>query len=239
MKPPSVQFRVEKGLFLRWIKGGINTTRPLRVGWCIEIISRDLIEMPQMSAHKWLDFSSFSSQTDGASNPLPAGPGVGSPNLLSMTQICQFIFSGPFVKWDLHSTARCSHKRHYGLITSRSCAGDKCALFPLHSAVHSHWGQICYILLQNHTRFSLAAQRGRKPTRGSRKGCSVYGLGFRVRHARDCLLLIRSGGKWALNLRRSASSESRDAASAYNSATATRSWWIKMRNHGWIRAFTL
>lgn len=36
----------------------------------------------------------------------------------SMTQICQFIFSGPFVKWDLYSTTRCSHKRHYGSITS-------------------------------------------------------------------------------------------------------------------------
>ncbi len=134
----------------------INTTWPQDVGRGIGIISWDIIEMPWMSAHRWLGFSSVSSQTDGGSGPLPAGLRVGSPTLHFMTQICQFIFSGPFVKWDLHSTARCSHKRYYGSITSQSHFGDKCALFPLHSAVEPVRPDTLYIASKPHQIFLAA-----------------------------------------------------------------------------------
>lgn len=140
----------------------INTTWPQDVGRGIEIISWDIIEIPGISAHRWLGFSSFSGLTDGGSSPSQTGLWVGSPTLLFMTQICQFIFSGPFVKWDLHSTARCSHKRHYGSITSQSHFGDKCALFPLHSAVRPVRPDTLYIASKPHQIF-LAAQHRQKP----------------------------------------------------------------------------
>lgn len=130
----------------------INTTRPEDVGKGMEIINGDIIEMPWMSADKWLGFSTFSSQTEGASKPPPAGTRISSPTLHFMTQICQFILSGPFVKWDLHSSAKCSHNRHYGSITSQSRFGERALFF--HCTVWwSQRAQIHYILPQNHTRF--------------------------------------------------------------------------------------
>lgn len=143
----------------------IHTTWPQDVGRGIEIISWDIIEMPWISAHRWLgfsSFSSFSSQTDGDSSTPTADLRVGSTTLPFMTQICQFIFSGPFVKWDLHSTARCSHKRHYGSISSQSHFGDKCALFPLHSAVKPVRPDTLYIASKPHQIF-LAAKHRQKP----------------------------------------------------------------------------
>lgn len=121
-----------------------------------------------MSAHRWLGFSTVSSQTDGGSGPPTAGLRVGRPTLHFMTQICQFIFSGPLVKQDLHSTARCSHKRYYGSITSQSHFGDKCAVFPLHSAVEPVRPDTLYIASKPHQIF-LAAKHSQKPTTLSRR----------------------------------------------------------------------
>ncbi len=131
-----------------------------------------------------------------------------------MTQICQFIFSGPFVKTDQHSTTRCSHKRHYGSITSQSRFGDKCALFPLHSLVELARPDTLYIASQPHQIF-LAAEHRRKPVPVAQEPTKFTVLASRVAvqevHLSDCLLCLNHSGGRAPNVLWMTSRESGNA----------------------------
>lgn len=147
---------------------------------------------------RMIGFLKLLRRTGGGSGPSPAGFRVGSPTLYLMTQICQFIFSGPFVNWNLQSTARCSHKRYYGSITSQSRFGDKCALFPLHSAVEPARPDTLYIALKPHSSF-LAAREQTGASASRSKDHRVYSPGeppeFLCRGLPDCLLHLSGRGR--------------------------------------------
>lgn len=113
--------------------------------------------------------------------------------LLFMTHMCLFIFSNPFVKWDLYFNPRRSHKRRYGLAISQSHFGDKCAHFPLHNVVRPMRLDILYIAPKPH-QVCLAAKLKEKSIWDTQRTAALTILALwavmHTFHFLDCLSLI-------------------------------------------------